>query len=92
MDRVGLRGVVVRDGRFALQLATPDRGIRLVPKEGTVFCVRLAASATAAAPDSDSGAGSGSAEFVFEVLGDQLRVRAADRANRKFKLHFLDNL
>ncbi|POS88236.1 hypothetical protein EPUL_000139 [Erysiphe pulchra] len=30
--------------------------------------------------------------LIFELHGDQFRYRAADRANRKFKSHFLPNL
>ncbi|KAJ1326839.1 ribonuclease P protein subunit POP4 [Microdochium nivale] len=30
--------------------------------------------------------------FVFEILGDQFQTRSADRANRKFRAHFLENL
>jgi len=30
--------------------------------------------------------------FAFEILGDQFQTRSADRANRKFRAHFLDKL
>ena len=31
-------------------------------------------------------------DLVFELHGDQFKYRAADRANRKFKSHFLPDL
>lgn len=30
--------------------------------------------------------------FAFEILGDQFQTRSADRANRKFRAHFLGKL
>ena len=35
---------------------------------------------------------SGKKNLVFELHGDQFRYRAVDRANKKFKTHFLPDL
>ncbi|PHH60935.1 hypothetical protein CDD81_1046 [Ophiocordyceps australis] len=80
--RVGIRGIVVRDLKFVMEIITPDRGLKIVPKEGTTFRIEV--------PPLDQKPGTNS--FVFEVLGDQLKLRSADRANKKFKMHFLPNL
>lgn len=87
--RVGIAGIVVRDRKFVMEIITRKRGVKMVPKEGTTFRVTVEAPApggeeTSGAPDSKT--------FVFDILGDQLMVRSADRANRKFKGHFLKNL
>ncbi|PHH78475.1 hypothetical protein CDD82_3028 [Ophiocordyceps australis] len=81
-DRVGIRGIVVRDRKFVMEIVTPTRGLKIVPKEGTTFRFEVAPL--------DQKPGDN--PFVFEVLGDQLMLRSADRANKKFKMHFLPNL
>ncbi|KAI0482961.1 RNase P/MRP, p29 subunit [Xylariaceae sp. FL0804] len=98
--RVGLRGIVVRDSRFAFEIITREDRVKLVPKEGTTFRVEVPA---AAAADDDDQQQQGKEEeekekerkkkpFCFEILGDQFQHRSADRANKKFKAHFLENL
>ncbi|KHN99338.1 Ribonuclease P/MRP, p29 subunit [Metarhizium album ARSEF 1941] len=82
--RVGLKGIIVRDRKFVVEIITEKKGIKVIPKEGTTFRIEIkpeTADATTA-----------SKPFVFEVLGDQLMLRSADRANRKFKQHFLPDL
>ncbi|KAF7554902.1 hypothetical protein G7046_g6686 [Stylonectria norvegica] len=82
--RVGIQGIVVRDRKFVVEVVTEKRGLKMVPKEGTTFRVKVPAEDTAATEEKKT--------FVFDVLGDQMMLRAADRANRKFKSHFLPNL
>jgi ribonuclease P protein subunit POP4 len=82
--RVGIKGIVVRDRKFVFEVITKKRGLKVVPKEGTTFRVEVPVSQTEPQP-SDT-------KFVFEILGDQLLLRSADRANRKFKAHFLKNV
>ncbi|KAK8043050.1 rRNA and tRNA processing protein [Apiospora phragmitis] len=50
-SRVGLKGIVVKDSRFAFEIITPKNELKLVPKEGTMF--RLHIPAAAAAADND---------------------------------------
>ena len=83
--RVGIRGIIVRDRKFVFEIITEKKGIKVVPKEGTTFRIEInPANATSTTEDSRS--------FAFEVLGDQFMLRSADRANRKFRQHFLPNL
>lgn len=82
--RVGIKGIVVRDRKFVLELITERNALKMVPKEGTTFRVEVHPELS---PATDSPT-----PFAFEVLGDQLMLRSADRANRKFKAHFLKNL
>ncbi|KXJ89161.1 hypothetical protein Micbo1qcDRAFT_235489 [Microdochium bolleyi] len=114
-SRVGIEGIVVRDSRYAVQIVTKKNVVKLVPKEGTMFRVEVAARAAAMGSEGQAGTDSkqtilgqdtGTRQqqeeaaqdpeqgkvFVFEVLGDQFQTRSADRANRKFRAHFLENL
>lgn len=88
--RVGTKGIVVRDRKFVVEILTPKRGLKMIPKEGTTFKIEVAAPKTAAAAADDDK--TGQRPFAFEVHGDQLRLRSADRANRKFKQHFLKKI
>ncbi|KAK8105080.1 ribonuclease P protein subunit p29 [Apiospora kogelbergensis] len=103
-SRVGLKGIVVKDSRFAFEIVTPKNERKLVPKEGTMFRLHIpAAEQQQDAPDptnTDTAVSDADKKdeattkngFTFEILGDQFQYRAADRANRKFKAHFLDKL
>ena len=82
--RVGLKGIVVRDRKFVLEIITKRRGLKMVPKEGTTFRIEV--------EESNSSEDASTKKFAFEVLGDQLMIRSVDRANRKFKQHFLENV
>lgn len=85
--RVGIQGIVVRDRKFVVEVITRKRGLKTVPKEGTVFRIKVPIECK------DEGENPITTQtFAFEVLGDQMMLRAADRANKKFKAHFLNNL
>ncbi|GAB0132981.1 hypothetical protein EsDP_00001401 [Epichloe bromicola] len=79
--RVGIKGIIVRDRKFVIEIITEKKGLKMVPKEGTTFRIEV-----------NAGHEENSKPFAFEVLGDQFMHRSADRANRKFKQHFLPNL
>ncbi|KAI1801166.1 RNase P/MRP, p29 subunit [Daldinia bambusicola] len=87
-SRVGLQGIVIKDARFVFEIITPKNQIKTVPKEGTVFRISVPPVQQGNTVDSavDQKA------FIFEVHGDQFQYRSADRANKKFKPHFLENL
>ncbi|KAI0022509.1 ribonuclease P protein subunit p29 [Xylariomycetidae sp. FL0641] len=82
-SRVGIRGIVVKDSRFTFEVITQQNKIKIVPKEGTIFRFHV--------PAQDDATESRT-PFTFEIHGDQFQYRSADRANRKFKGHFLKNL
>ncbi|CAM1511007.1 Fc.00g085200.m01.CDS01 [Cosmosporella sp. VM-42] len=84
--RVGIQGIVVRDRKFVVEVVTKKRGLKMVPKEGTVFRVQVLVEKAA---EKEMGEDN---KFAFDVLGDQMMLRAADRANRKFKAHFLNTI
>ncbi|KAF9773871.1 hypothetical protein IL306_008241 [Fusarium sp. DS 682] len=86
-SRVGIQGVVVRDRKFVFEIITKKRGVKVVPKEGTIF--RVEVPTDEGASDAESRPNK---KFACEVLGDQMMLRAADRANKKFKAHFLPNI
>ena len=85
-SRVGIRGIVVKDSRFVFEVGTRKNGVKIVPKEGTVFRVDVPAEDAAADEEGSSR------PFSFEIHGDQFQHRSADRTNKKFKAHFLENL
>ncbi|KAI0101494.1 RNase P/MRP, p29 subunit [Nemania sp. FL0031] len=81
-SRVGVRGIVVKDSRFTFEVVTPRDQVKTLPKEGTMFRVHVPAP----------GASADQNPFCFEIHGDQFQHRASDRANKKFKNHFLKKL
>ncbi|KAF4966568.1 hypothetical protein FSARC_5810 [Fusarium sarcochroum] len=86
-SRVSIQGVVVRDRKFVFEIITKKRGVKVVPKEGTIF--RIEVPSKEDTTDGEQGSGK---KFACEVLGDQIMLRAPDRANKKFKAHFLSNI
>ncbi|KAI1822279.1 RNase P/MRP, p29 subunit [Xylaria intraflava] len=81
-SRVGVRGIVVKDSRFAFEIVTAKDQVKTLPKEATMFRIRVPA------PEASEG----QKPFCFEIHGDQLQYRSSDRANKKFKSHFLKEL
>ncbi|PFH58072.1 hypothetical protein XA68_14208 [Ophiocordyceps unilateralis] len=68
-SRVGIKGIVVRDRKFVMEIVTRSRGLKVVPKEGTTFRFLIAPEQ---ATEREA--------FAFEVLGDQLMVRHVVRS------------
>jgi ribonuclease P protein subunit POP4 len=96
-SRVGLRGIVIKDTKFVFEIVTRRNEVKVVPKEGTMFRVEIPPLPLAAVeqqPKADGGEDSveKARPFAFEILGDQFLHRSADRANKKFKMHFLGKL
>lgn len=83
VSRVGVRGIVVKDSKFAFEIITKSDTRKLIPKEHTIF------KFVVPTPGKE---GEAQRDLVFELHGDQFIYRAADRANRKFKSHFLPDL
>lgn len=102
VSRVGIKGIVIKDTRFAFEVITRGNALKIVPKEGTVFRIEVvpAKGGDAAPEPGDQGeeAGPGQQQpgstttMVFEIHGDQFMYRSADRANKKFKAHFLKKI
>jgi ribonuclease P protein subunit POP4 len=96
VSRVGLKGIVVKDSKFVFEVVTKGNAVKVLPKEHTIFRF------TIPLPGKKAEAGKEEVEkvepekeakeLVFELHGDQFEYRAADRANRKFKSHFLPDL
>ncbi|KAI1491261.1 Rof/RNase P-like protein [Biscogniauxia mediterranea] len=81
-SRVGIRGIVIKDSRFTFEIITKQDKIKTVPKEKTMFRIDVPAR------EGDYGG----KPFSFEIHGDQFQYRSADRANKKFKAHYLKDL
>ncbi|TIA49407.1 RNase P/MRP, p29 subunit [Aureobasidium pullulans] len=85
VGRVGIRGIVVKDTKFTLEIITPKNELKTVPKEYTVF--RFEVPFVEKDNDGDSQMAESQKPFIFELHGSQFQNRAADRAARKFKQH-----
>ncbi|KAH8913039.1 RNase P/MRP, p29 subunit [Coniochaeta sp. PMI_546] len=94
VSRVGIRGIVIKDSRFAFEIITGKNRIKTVPKEGTIFRVEVPAKDNEQEQEKDAAGQSAAStgKFVFELHGEQFRYRPADRATKKFKTHFLKKL
>ncbi|TPX09056.1 uncharacterized protein E0L32_001682 [Thyridium curvatum] len=85
VSRVGIRGIVVKDAKFVFEIVTRRDQLNVVPKEGTIFRVEVP-------PEHAEGEKDQVENLVVEILGDQFLTRSADRANKKFKRHFLKDI
>ncbi|THW87239.1 RNase P/MRP, p29 subunit [Aureobasidium pullulans] len=85
VGRVGIKGIVVKDTKFTLEIITPKNELKTVPKEYTVF--RFEVPFIEEDNDGDSQMADPQKPFIFELHGSQFQNRAADRAARKFKQH-----
>jgi ribonuclease P protein subunit POP4 len=100
VGRVGIRGIVVRDSKFAFVVITRGNALKTVPKEHTIFRFTVPRpvqeiegmeekDGETVVPEGDTVV---KKEFVFELHGDQFIFRAADRAMKKFKPKFNTDL
>lgn len=100
VDRVGVRGIVVRDTMGTFVLVTEKNEVKTVPKEGTVFRFEVPVDLERNGQDGEEKdvemPDSGPADvavmekrkpLVFELHGEQFKVRAPDRTNKKFRWH-----
>jgi len=99
VGRVGTRGIVVRDTKFTFVLVCPGDIVRRVPKRGCVFRCEVPLSATTMQEGDEEevekgkeGSEGQEKKLVFELHGNQLEIRPAERANRKFKWKVTDFL
>ncbi|CAI6271423.1 unnamed protein product [Periconia digitata] len=93
VSRVGIRGIVVRDTKFTFEIITEKDTIKAVPKEHTMFRFEVPLQETGEERVGSVGTGEDQQRerlkpLVFEVLGEQIQVRGAERANRKFRMHY----
>ena len=93
VSRVGIKGIVIKDSKFAFEVITPKNRLKLVPKEGTVF--RFEVPVPGPKPEGEGVLGQEEEQMsnmVFEIHGEQFQFRSADRASRKFRSHFSKKL
>ena len=97
VDRVGLRGMVVRDTKFTFVIVTCGDEVKTIPKRDTVFRFEIPVPSEAEAGEDENmiepeRSSSEKKNLVFELHGNQFEVRPADRANKKFKWKTMDYL
>lgn len=84
VSRVGIEGIVVRDTRFTFVIVTKGNVVKSVPKEHTVFSITIPLPAR----DGEEAP----KPLELELFGEMLQTRAADRANKKFRMHYQPDL
>lgn len=94
VGRVGVIGIVVKDSKFVFELITKNDELKIIPKEHTIFkfTVPSRIKEDNVINGHTDGQEKSIQQLVFELHGDQFIHRAADRANRKFKSHFLSDV
>jgi ribonuclease P protein subunit POP4 len=100
VSRVGVKGIVVKDSMFMFEVVTRENAVKVLPKEHTIFRFTVpfpTKKADVVEEGKEETPGPSEErkkpkDLVFELHGDQFELRAADRANRKFKSHFLPDL
>ena len=80
VDRVGLKGIVVKDTKFTYEIVTVEDELKTVPKEHTIFRFEL--------PLAPKDGEAVQKPLSFEIHGSRFENRAPDRANKKFRAHF----
>ncbi|KAK4121630.1 RNase P/MRP, p29 subunit [Parathielavia appendiculata] len=88
VSRVGIKGIVVKDSKFAFEVVTRRNQLKLVPKEGTVFQFEVPVPVKTAGDGGEEGSEEQTSSMVFRIHGEQFQFRSADRASRKFRSHF----
>ncbi|KAH7376659.1 ribonuclease P protein subunit p29 [Plectosphaerella cucumerina] len=94
-SRVGIKGIVIKDAKHVFEIITRKNEVKIVPKEGTMFKVEVPVEKPSGEMDGEAASeqtAESTSRFVFEIHGDQLLLRGADRANKKYKVHFLKDV
>jgi len=87
VSRVGIKGIVIKDSKFAFEVITSRNRLKLIPKEGTVFRFEIPAP-TVGDQEKDAAKQDQPESMLVELHGEQFRYRSADRASKKFRQHF----
>lgn len=91
-SRVGVKGIVVKDTKFTFEIITEDNELKVLPKEHTIFKFEVRDDGGMVESSDSPQDSTAKKTLVFELHGDQFQHRAVDRANKKFKQHFLPDL
>lgn len=92
VSRVGVKGIVIKDSKGTFEVITKTNDLKVLPKENTIFKFTIPIQMIKEDTNSEKDEGASVKELVFELHGDQFMYRAADRANKKFKPHFLPHI
>ncbi len=97
VSRVGVKGIVVKDLKSVFEVVTERDVVKVLPKEHTIFRFTVPFPEVKVEEGNESVGESTidekkAKDLVFELHGEQFKYRAADRANKKFKSHFLPDL
>jgi ribonuclease P protein subunit POP4 len=75
-----LEGIIVRDTRFTFEIITKNNTVKSIPKEHTILRFEV--------PLPDENGTMAMKPLVLELNAEQFQTRAADRANKKFRMHY----
>ncbi|KAK3074571.1 hypothetical protein LTS18_014227 [Coniosporium uncinatum] len=78
VDRVGIKGIVVREHKNSVVVITMGDKVKNIPKEHTVFKTEI--PLLDAEKDAEKS-------LSLELYGDQLISRSADRSKKQVKMH-----
>lgn len=102
VGRVGVRGIVVKDTRGTFEIVEKTDRLVVVPKEHTIFRFEVPPPPSTKVGEQQKDLVIAETvkdeetrparNLVFELHGSQFLHRAADRANKKFKPHHLQDL
>lgn len=91
-SRVGVRGIVVKDTKYTFEVITRSNEIKVLPKEHTVFRFEVPEQQPVVEEGAMGVDSKPEKNLIFEIHGDQFQLRSVDRANKKFKQHFLPDI
>ncbi|KAJ8060652.1 hypothetical protein OCU04_010959 [Sclerotinia nivalis] len=91
VSRVGVKGIVIKDSKGIFEIITKNNDLKVLPKENTIFKFTIPTQVANGGTKSEKD-GKSAKDLVFELYGEQFMYRAADRANKKFKPHFLPHV
>ncbi|TGO56998.1 hypothetical protein BOTNAR_0211g00040 [Botryotinia narcissicola] len=91
VSRVGVKGIVIKYSKGVFEVITNNNNLKVLPKENTIFRFTVPIQANEKDIESEND-GNSATELVFELHCEQFMHRASDRANKKFKPHFLPHV
>ncbi len=87
VSRVGIKGIIIKDSKFAFEIMTRKNTLKLVPKESPVFRLQVPAITKERGDQETEGAKQQQPLTKdFEIHGEQVQFRSADQATKKFQI------
>ncbi|KAF1990763.1 ribonuclease P complex subunit Pop4 [Aulographum hederae CBS 113979] len=85
VSRVGVEGIVIRDTKGSFVVVTEKQGVKILPKEKTVFGFEISMREGTEEKEQEKA-------LRCELYGDQFITRPADRSKRLMKVKIMKDL